>query len=153
MITKFRHPGIVVEDMERSLRFYRDALGFSIVVDEIEKGEYLSRLIGLNDAIERVVKVAVQDGTVIELMEMLSPLAQMPSTYDFNVIGCNHIAFTVTDIEQIYTNLKSVGVEFISEPLSSPYDPVKTMFCYDPDKTLVQFVEIFDETTMRKGLE
>jgi catechol 2,3-dioxygenase-like lactoylglutathione lyase family enzyme len=153
MITKFRHAGIVVRDMEKSLKFYRDALGFAVVIDEIEEGEYLSRLIGLRDASERVVKVAMQDGTVIELMEMLSPLAQRPATYDFNVIGCNHIAFTVNNIDQIYRDLKNAGVTFVSEPLSSTYDPVKTMFCYDPDKTLVQFVEIFDDVSLRKGLE
>ncbi len=142
----------MVSDMERSLRFYRDTLGFSVVVDETEKGEYLSKLIGLKEASERVVKVAMQDGTVIELMEMLSPLAQTPATFEFNVIGCNHIALTVTDIDNIFEDLKKAGVTFISEPLSSTYDPVKTMFCYDPDNTLVQFVEIFDEAAMREGL-
>ena len=85
-------------------------------------------------------------------MEMLSPLAQTPATFEFNVIGCNHIALTVTDIDNIFEDLKKAGVTFISEPLSSTYDPVKTTFCYDPDNTLVQFVEIFDEAAMREEL-
>ena len=30
---------------------------------------------------------------------------------------------------------------FLSKPLSSIYDKVKTCFCYDPDLNLIQFVE------------
>jgi len=153
MITKFRHAGIVVRDMERSLHFYRDLLGLSTVIDEVAEGAYLSRLIGIENAKVREVKLAIKEGAVLELVQMLSPAADEPKCFGFGVMGCNHVAFTVTGIEGIYKNLKRAGVDFVSEPLSSTYDPVKTMFCYDPDKTLVQFVEILEDASMRKGLE
>jgi hypothetical protein len=37
------------------------------------------------------------------------------------------------------------GVKFVTPPLQSDFDPVKTCFCYDPDNTLVQFVQILDK--------
>ncbi len=149
MITKFRHVGIAVTDMQRSLKFYRDLLGFSIVVDEIEEGEYFNRLIGIQNARGHVVKLSAPDGTILELFQFFShPLAK-PPVHAFNIMGCNHIAYTVNDINQLYEKLIRNGVTFLSEPLSSTYDPVKTMFCYDPDKTLVQFVEILDSESIR----
>ena len=153
MITKFRHVGIAVTDMQMSLKFYHDLLGFSIVVDEIEEGEYLSRLIGLQKARVHVVKIAAPDGSVIELMQILShPLEKVPA-HAFNMMGCNHIAFTVSKIDELYEKLRENGVVFLSEPLLSPYDPVKTIFCYDPDKVFIQFVEILDSRSIREGLK
>ena len=153
MITRFRHVGIAVTDIQKSLKFYRDLLGFSVVVDEIEDGKYLSRLIGLRNSRGHVVKIAAPDGTVIELFQFLSHPLEKPPVHAFNLMGCNHIAYMVDDIDELYDRLSKKGVSFISEPLQSTYDPVKTMFCYDPDKTLIQFVEILDKTSIRKGLE
>ncbi len=153
MITKFRHVGIAVSNMDRSLEFYRDLLGFTVVVDEIEEGEYLSRLIDIQNAKGHVVKIAAPDGTVIELFQFLSHELEKPPVHAFNLMGCNHIAYTVDNIEKLYEELKDRGVHFFSEPLSSSYDPVKTMFCYDPDKTLIQFVNIPDREKMREGLK
>ena len=65
-----------------------------------------------------------------------------PATTNFNAIGCNHVCFTVDDIESLYNRMSSRGVKFVTRPLQSDFDPVKTCFCYDPDGTLIQFVEI-----------
>ena len=37
-----RHTGIVVSDMEKSLKFYRDLLGFKIRKDMVESGDYIN---------------------------------------------------------------------------------------------------------------
>jgi hypothetical protein len=123
MISSFRHVGVVVKDMESAMRFYCDYLEHEVIVDFIEKGDYFNRLIGLVETEARVVKVHSPDGIYLELIEFL-----------------NH---PVVDR----------GVEFISPPLASDFDPVKTCFCYDPDRTLVQFVEVTDPDLIRDGLK
>ena len=52
-----------------------------------------------------------------------------------------HLCFTVKKIDNLYKKLKRNKVKFLSPPLKSDFDPVKTCFCYDPDFNLVQFVE------------
>jgi len=37
--------------------------------------------------------------------------------------------------------------------LASDFDPVKSCFCYDPGRTLVQFVEVTDPDLIRDGLK
>lgn len=142
MVSKYRHAGIIVRDMEKSIGFYCGLLGHKILVDFTEKGDYFSSLIGLERAEARVVKAHAPDGTFVELIQFKTHDAIEPSTAEFNARGCNHICFTVDDIEALYESMVGHGVRFITRPLQSDFDPVKTCFCYDPDDALVQFVQI-----------
>jgi lactoylglutathione lyase len=152
MKLKSRHVGIVTKDLDRSIAFYRDLLNFSVVVDMREDGPYLSKLVGLKECAIRVAKLAAPDGFVLEIMQFVSHEA-IPSANDqFNHHGFNHICFETDDIEAVHEKLAAAGVRFISRPQVSPYDPVSTAFYYDPDDSLVQFVQIMDRGTIREGL-
>ena len=119
--------------MERSINFYCNLLGHKIIIDFIEKGDYFSKLVGL--------------------IQFLTHPSIEPKGNEYNIRGRVHICYTVEDIDQIYERLSSNNVEFISPPLESPFDPVKTCFCYDPDNTIIQFVEITDSSLIRDGLK
>ena len=153
MISSFRHVGVVVKDMESAMRFYCDYLEHEVIVDFIEKGDYFNRLIGLVETEARVVKVHSPDGIYLELIEFLNHPVVDRQQDSLASIGCNHFCFTVTEIDDLYEKLVDRGVEFISPPLASDFDPVKTCFCYDPDRTLVQFVEVTDPDLIRDGLK
>lgn len=153
MISKYRHIGIVVNDMDRSINFYCNLLGHKIIIDFIENGNYFSQIIGLKNSEARVVKASAPDGIYVELIQFLTHSSIEPINNKFNVRGRAHICYTVENIERIYEHLSSNNVEFISPPLESPFDPVKTCFCYDPDNTLIQFVEIIDSSSIRDGLK
>ncbi len=153
MILAFRHMGVVVTSMERAIEFYCDLLEHKIIVDFIEKGEYFNNLIGMKGAEARVVKASSPDGSYIELIEFSDYTDNTFNKQKFSTIGCNHICFTVERIFELYDRLVESGVEFISPPLESDFDPVLTCFCYDPDGTLVQFVEITDHNLITKGLD
>ena len=58
-----------------------------------------------------------------------------------DVIGTMHMCFTVKDIEKLYKKIKKKGFRCFSNPLESPYNPVSTFFCYDPDNNIVQYTE------------
>ena len=45
------------------------------------------------------------------------------------------------DLDKFCKKLEKSSIEFISEPLQSDFDNVKTCFCYDFDNNLIQFVE------------
>ena len=48
MIKDIRHTGIVVIDLDESLRFYRDLLGFQIAKQMEESGNYIDNILSLH---------------------------------------------------------------------------------------------------------
>lgn len=152
MISKYRHAGIVVSDMDKAMHFYCDLLGHDVIVDFVETGDYFDKLIGLKNASARVVKASAPDGSYMELIQFTTHQPVLKDTLEYNIGGLNHICFTVDDIEGLYRKLSADGVKFVSPPLASTFDPVKTCFCYDPDDSLIQFVEITDVNAIRPGL-
>ena len=145
MVSQYRHVGIIVNDMEKSIEFYCELLGHKVLVDFTEGGGYFSKLVGLSDAEARVVKAGAPDGSFVELIQFSTHETVEPATVEFNARGLGHVCFTVDDIEGLYEKMSARGVKFVTPPLQSELDPVKTCFCYDPDNTLVQFVQILEK--------
>lgn len=139
-----RHVGIVVHDMEAALDFYSGLLGLKLVRHLDEYGDYIDALVGVPGARLNTYKLSAEgDSFVIELLEVTShPGGKIATT--FPDVGASHPAFQVQDLDGLHERLTAAGVEFVSPVQSSPYDPVKTVFCRDPSGTLVQFVEFLE---------
>ncbi|MFZ3169722.1 MAG: VOC family protein [Candidatus Methanoperedens sp.] len=142
MIKNFRHTGIVVSDMEGSLKFYRDLLGLKVIKDFSEKGDYIDSILGLSGVHLRMVKLVTADGSMIELLQYLSHPNQPPIKSGICNLGCSHIAFTVDNIDEEYRRLLENGVRFNCSPYISPDGYAKVAFCHDPDGTSIELVEI-----------
>ena len=137
---KFRHVGIIVRDLKKSQKFYVNVLGLKKVVSLIEKGTYLNKLINTNQLEAKVLKLKTGCGTIVEIIEFSKKNLQSRKNF-MNVIGTMHMCFTVKDIEKLYKKIKKKGFRCFSNPLESPYNPVSTFFCYDPDNNIVQYTE------------
>lgn len=140
-----RHFGIVVSDMERSLRFYRDLLGLKVVRVMDESGEYIDNMLSLQNVRVATVKMSANSGsTLIELLEFNSRPRETPEKREVYSIGPSHVAFTVDDLDVVYRRLSQAGVRFNAPPQLSPDGYAKVTFCQDPDGTLVELVEVLD---------
>ncbi len=137
-----RHIGIVVSDMERSLKFYRDLLGLKVVKNFKEEGKYIDKILGLSGVKLWMIKLAADDGTIVELLKYMSHPQKAPDNPQICDIGCSHIAFTVDDIGKEYTRLSNKGVRFNCPPLVSPDGYAKVAFCRDPDGVFIELVEV-----------
>jgi catechol 2,3-dioxygenase-like lactoylglutathione lyase family enzyme len=143
LIKEIRHTGIVVSDMEKSLEFYRDMLGLEIIRDMNEKGDYLDNMLSLNDVNVRTVKLGLPNQTaLIELLEFKSHIDK--DIKNFYTIGASHIAFTVENIEKLYSKFSKKNIQFNAPPQKSPDGLVKVTFCKDPDGTPIELVEMLD---------
>ncbi|MCK5345343.1 MAG: VOC family protein, partial [Candidatus Heimdallarchaeota archaeon] len=69
---EIRHTGIVVSNMEQSLKFYRDILRLRTVVDFTDEGEYIDNILGLSGVHLRMVKLTADDGSMVELLQFIS---------------------------------------------------------------------------------
>lgn len=125
------HFDLVVTDLERSLAFYRDVLGFTEEWPiEGERGErvvYLSRSGG---------------GFHLGLRERQSDGHGVP--YDRYAVGVHHVAFEVGSREEVDERvafLRDRGVEIESGPKEYDYSPgYYAVFFYDPDGIKLEIV-------------
>ena len=141
-ITAVRHIGIVVRDLERSLRFYRDALGLRVVRAIEESGAYLDSLLALRNAQVKTVKLAAPDGpAVIELLQFDSHPDTTTAQRPIYAVGPSHVAFSVEDLDAVYHRLAQAGVSFNAPPQRSPDSSAKVCCCQDPDGMTIELVE------------
>jgi len=136
-----RHFGIVVSDIEKSLHFYRDLLGFRIKIDALEQGDFIDTILGLKNVKVRTIKMFAPDGNFIELLSYQSHKGRKMENKEIFGIGASHVAYTVANLDKEYQRLKEKGVQFIAPPQVSPNKKANVAFCYDPDGVPVELVE------------
>ncbi len=150
MISAIDHINIVVSDLERSVKFYTELLGFKEINRVHLEGEWIEDIVGLKGvAADVVFIVAPEEEPKIELLCYKSPTGdQVPVNSLANTIGLRHIAFRVDDIQAASEKLKAAGVKLLSEPIAVPatlmaQNPVRKTLCYfhDPDGVLLEIAE------------
>ena len=143
MIKDVRHMGIVVSDMEKSLKFYRDLLGLKVKSLVDEEGEFLDNMLAHENVKNKVAKLYAKNGNaLVELID--SKLYGNKKDRDFFTIGASHFALTVDDLDETYDYLIKNGVKFTAPPQQSPDGFAKVTFCEDPDGTLIELVEVIN---------
>ncbi|OGV63240.1 MAG: hypothetical protein A3K19_13035 [Lentisphaerae bacterium RIFOXYB12_FULL_65_16] len=144
MVRAVRHFGIVVRDMQAMLRFYRDLLGLTVQRDALESGVFVDTLLGLPGVEVRTVKLGLgTSGAVVELLEFRSHREAARAPRCIYSAGPTHLALTVDGLDAVYRELSTRGVRFISRPQTAPDQGARVAFCFDPEGTPVELVEVF----------
>ncbi|HET6297550.1 MAG TPA: VOC family protein [Kribbella sp.] len=121
MIGGIWHTGLHVADLDRSIAFYRDVLGLSLVHTQEQANAYTRSLVGYQDAHLRVAQFAVPGNRPgvsshdVELVEYVAPRGE-PVDPARHRAGSAHLAFVVTDLDAEYERLVAAGVRFVSPP-------------------------------------
>ena len=105
---------LTVDDLDRAVPFYRDALSFT-PVDTVEAtGTEVARLVGVFGARMRVVTLRLGQET-IALAEFLAPQGRpIPPDSRSNDRWFQHIAIVVRDMDRAYERLREYDVQHIS---------------------------------------
>jgi len=135
----FRHIGIVVNDIEKMLWFYRDILSLDVMYDEIEQGEFLNHILNTKNESPRIIKLGINNSTVVELLDF-NKLYTSPKKELLDK-GYTHFALTVNDCDGIYSKLKLNNLKTINYPVVSN-NGVKVFFGVDPEDNIIEFVEL-----------
>ena len=141
MILETRHVGIVVQDMEASLHFWRDLMGLEVAVDFWEQGEFIDTVQHLQGVNLHMIKLRAPDGSMVELLKDHAHPTPPPDRDRMCDRGIRHIAFTVEDVDASYGILRNEGCETLSEPTVSPDGKAKLFFARDPEGNLMEIVE------------
>ena len=118
MITQLEHVALSVSDLDRSVAFYRDALGFSLMrIIEPRDDEKLGAIIGMRGARARIAHLRKGDN-MLELFQYVLPVGRpVPPDKSQADIGMIHAGFRSSDVSADFRRLQSLGVAFISEPV------------------------------------
>jgi len=141
-IKAIRHTGIVVSDMKRSLRFYRDLLGMEVWADFKDDSEMIQAVTEVPGANVWMIKLKAADGVSIELLQYLSNPQDVPEPVKACDVGCNHIALQVEELDSLYEKLTAEGIRFHAPPTVSSDGGAKLTYCRDPEGVIVELVEI-----------
>ncbi len=150
MIRVIDHINIVVADLERSVKFYTELLGFRIIRKAHLHGSWIDKIVGLEDVSADVVYIIAPAGEPrIELLQYNFPVGKsVEENSRANTIGLRHIAFRVNDIHALATKLKQAGVKLYSEPVTVPAAVVKhdagqktLLYFTDPDGVVLELAE------------
>ena len=101
-IQRIDHVGVVVNDLAAAKAFFLD-LGLEVQWEGVVEGEWVERVIGLDDVKNTVVFLRVPGGeAAVELIEFSTPVDERGIQRSFaNTLGIRHIAFVVDDIEAV----------------------------------------------------
>ncbi len=128
-IKAVHHIGVMTVDMERSLRFYRDAFGGTIVHSFDIPGGTIN-MVGLGDAI-------------VELVPMSPPFAPV-SVSGAPACGLAHFALTVDDTRAAYESaLAAGGKPAMMKPVELPLGTKKAVIAYvfGPDGEIIELYQ------------
>ena len=143
MPVTMNHTGFVVTDIDRSLEFYRDALGLDVDRSGEASSPALSQIVGYDGARLRFALLAGTDGHLLELIQYVSPPGSMRSPeeqYPRSLIGATHLAFLVDDIGAVLRRLTTAGGKELNPPVDQR-PGVKACYLQDPDGNWVELAE------------
>jgi catechol 2,3-dioxygenase-like lactoylglutathione lyase family enzyme len=129
-VTGIHHVALTVSDLDRSLAFYTETMGF-------RPGRWLRGPAGPT----RIVFVEVPGGGRVELFHHAEGAQGAPPRTDNRTLGWNHLAFGVADIDAEVARLKGLGVAFRSEPGPRTGSGIRVAFFPDPDGNTLELFE------------
>jgi catechol 2,3-dioxygenase-like lactoylglutathione lyase family enzyme len=140
----FSHFGICVSDLERSLRFYCEALGFE-QAESHEIGTDFARLMEFPDV--AVTSQFIRKGTTaIELLAFSEPAPFGDGVRRaVNQLGLTHLSFRVADVDAVAAKVVELGgsvVDVSRTTIDFGGVPLEFVYCTDPDGVRVELMDL-----------
>lgn len=142
MITGLHHASITTSNLDRLAAFYRDELGFTVVMETAWDGDNprADRIFGLTGTAVRMVMLRTANA-FLELFEFAHPVSpeRGPDRPVYQQ-GITHICIAVSDLDAEYARLVAAGMLFNSPPQDVP-GLCRAAYGRDPDGNLIELIE------------
>lgn len=152
----FFHAGVTVQNMDRSLVFYRDGLGLEVEFDRYLDAPYLREVLAVDFRRIRAVYLSIPNAATsfVELLEYQGAdrLSGASRPCDF---GTGHLCLYVDDVAAAYEKLVDRGFDSrsggIVEITEGPNIGARSTYMEDPDGYAVELFEARDTRMRRQG--
>ncbi|RYE39267.1 MAG: VOC family protein [Hyphomicrobiales bacterium] len=135
-ITGLGHVAIKVTDLDRSLDYYINTLGFPEML-RLHK----------DDGSVWLVYLRVTDTQYLEVF----PGAENDRAPGWNANGMNHMCLTVDDIDSVLAQLAASGIELLL-PLKTAIDGNRQAWLEDPDGNRIELMEMAEDSLQLQAI-
>ena len=145
MVNALHHTGFTVTDLQRSLVFYQDLLGFEVVMAQEKQGGYLADIVGYPDAHVKMAHIkAPGSDHHIELFQYVSP-GPRPVDLEPRLVGPTHVCLVVDDLPALYERLLAAEVDSFFTPPVAVDTGINTggfaLYMRDPDGIILELFQ------------
>ena len=142
MTLSFSHLGICVSDLDRSLRFYCEGLGFERAASH-RVGEEFAVLMEL-EGVELEPRMITRDGLTIELLGYLRPEPVGDGRRrPMNQLGLTHLSLRVDDVDTVASTIGQLGGAVVGETRTTfdlAGNRLDFLYCTDPDGVRIELM-------------
>ncbi len=142
------HFGVCVSDLERSVRFYRDGLGFEEAGALEIFGDPIATLVEMPD-LEMRAQYLDRDGVRIELLHYPTTGTRGPAeARPMNQLGLTHFAVRVDDLDETIAKLLPLGAHVLEHTrvYDSTFD-AHLVYITDPDGIRLELIQTENDPT------
>jgi catechol 2,3-dioxygenase-like lactoylglutathione lyase family enzyme len=139
------HTGITVSNLERSLVFWRDVLGFELSHTAHQKGELAQEITGVQRAEIKLAVLKTPGGHKIELLEFLAPADRQRANLRPCDVGFVHVALLVDDLDLVLERISDLEWKAAGKPQMLQLGPnagKRVVYVRDPDGTTIELMQI-----------
>ncbi|UCB45547.1 MAG: VOC family protein [Spirochaetota bacterium] len=140
MIQELNHVSVGVEDLEKSVKFYTEIMGMEIDYRAYHEGDKISKVVGVDNAVLDIC-VVKKGPCCIELIEYKNKAMRYREHKRQNEPGLIHISFFVTDVDEEYDKIQSLGYESFSPPMVTRENGPKICYFKGPDNVIIELYE------------
>ena len=150
MLKSVFHTSWTVENLERSIAFYRDLLGFELIGTRDRQGIEIETVVGFAKADLHIAFLRLPGAPVgvsghhLELIEYRHPPGVKLDIRTCDT-GSAHLALETDTIREDCERLRQAGVKIVSEPVvfkGSVAGEVPACYLRDPDGFTIELVQI-----------
>jgi catechol 2,3-dioxygenase-like lactoylglutathione lyase family enzyme len=138
------HTGITVSNLERSLAFWRDVLGFELSHTAHQTGELAKEITGVGGAEIKLAVLKTPSGHKIELLEYSAPPGRKHADVRPCDVGHVHVALLVDDLDAILEKIAGSAWKAAGKPQTLKMGPnagKRVVYVRDPDGTTIEFMQ------------
>ena len=139
------HTGITVSNLERSLQFWRDVLGFELSHTAHQTGELAREITGVAGAEIKLAVLKTPGGHKIELLQYLAPPDRKHANTRPCDVGHVHVALLVDDLDAVLEKIAASGWNAAGKPQTLKIGPnagKRVVYVRDPDGTTIEFMQV-----------
>jgi catechol 2,3-dioxygenase-like lactoylglutathione lyase family enzyme len=137
------HTSFTVSDLDRSIAFLSECLGFKVVSKAPRDPALVSRITGVEGA-DMMIAFLKAPGHTLELIEYRAPASKGKVISRPCDTGFAHVAFNVDDAQAAVDAAGAYGVKAISPPVTIDQGPNKgrkVVYVRDWDGVTFEFIE------------
>lgn len=146
LIYGIQQMGVGVDDAEKGFQWYATRLGAdACIFDDGNEATYMAKYMGGEPRQKRaILAMNLQGGSGYEIWQHTgrTPL-KLEGGFDFGDLGINIAKIKSKDIQVSFDRLKGLGVEFVTDIVSTP-DGQKSFYIMDPWDNILQIKETQD---------